>query len=1021
MLHLLCVPAGCSASELFFKKALQQEYEHSLLVTSSKISVQKARVQGVNAVNFDYLANAVLRQCGRFRVRRLSRKAQELVIREVLDGLLQKGQLSYFGRLVEKKGFIQSITSLMDQIGSCGATPEEVRTAFTHWDGRSGAWQQKDRETAAIYGEYLNYLIDHDVFDVAGLYRLAAEELEELLKKGRSLQWDTLYFMGFYQFDVVQLAIIRLLSRICDVWIALPYEAGRPDLYGAGEYTYGALMQYAEQEPFSSAAEPVRAASLQHLVDSLRKPGVTPVPADTAIAIWQAEDRMGEIRMVLRDIKEQLRSRPLKPSEIAVVVRRMEDYSGIRALTDAYGIPAQIPGSASLAANPVFRYLSVLLSTVPLHGREKAEGWLDFLLQPLQEMALGLRTDTVMQLTQDHYYTDYQQLLADVLQKTDCGALRQLCKAVESIPREGTVQAYCADVQEILSTLELKLKAGLLYKAGQITLAGFKNIACAQDAVTALLQGLPQDYLLCGQENATLSCARFLETLTEAVSKVSFTLQPDNQEGIAVLPAVNLEDASFKQVYVLGLREQEFPYFKNENWIYNDRERVDLAALGIALPTAADGYREDIHFFANACAAARERLVLSFFTDEEQNASPYIGEVQKLFTNLQIQVEQTEQGRDESLSRSELELALARTGQTELLQQLEPGLAEAADSDRKRTANIAGWNGELTDPGLAGQAERQIGNRFSASKLEAYRGCPFKFLVSYVWQQQSGEEMAEDVDPARRGSLLHTVLERFVHQHLGEQLKADQWDALRDELDRIFANTWQEFAARGQLYAGDFWEHDKESLRVLLIRWLRSEIAYSEAGEFRPLLTEREFGRRETEQLPLDIAGRRIFLNGKIDRIDKAGNTYYITDYKSGRIPSKAAFLDTDLQLPLYILAADRLLRERGKGTVIGGGYYGLKDGERKESFLFASAQDTQLPWKTYSDIKDANGRKTAIGDISVLQAKMEEVLADMLQNMRNGSFKPLPSGDCETYCPAAKICRYRILQSDQDGEEGHE
>ena len=51
----------------------------------------------------------------------------------------------------------------------------------------------------------------------------------------------------------------------------------------------------------------------------------------------------------------------------------------------------------------------------------------------------------------------------------------------------------------------------------------------------------------------------------------------------------------------------------------------------------------------------------------------------------------------------------------------------------------------------------------------------------------------------------------------------------------------------------------------------------------------------------------------------------------------------------------------------------------------------------------------------------MEEVLADILQNMQNGTFKPLPSGDCEAYCPAAKICRHRILRSDQDGEEGHD
>ena len=64
MLHLLCVPAGCSASSDFFAKALQQEYGRSMLVTSSTVLVQKARMQGVNAVNFDYLANAVLRRCG---------------------------------------------------------------------------------------------------------------------------------------------------------------------------------------------------------------------------------------------------------------------------------------------------------------------------------------------------------------------------------------------------------------------------------------------------------------------------------------------------------------------------------------------------------------------------------------------------------------------------------------------------------------------------------------------------------------------------------------------------------------------------------------------------------------------------------------------------------------------------------------------------------------------------------------------------------------------------------------------
>ena len=95
-MHLLCVPAGSSASELFFTQALQQEYGRSMLVTSSTVLVQQARMQGVNAVNFDYLAGAVLRQCGRTRVRRISRRAQELIVGNLLQSLQEQGRLPYF-------------------------------------------------------------------------------------------------------------------------------------------------------------------------------------------------------------------------------------------------------------------------------------------------------------------------------------------------------------------------------------------------------------------------------------------------------------------------------------------------------------------------------------------------------------------------------------------------------------------------------------------------------------------------------------------------------------------------------------------------------------------------------------------------------------------------------------------------------------------------------------------------------------------------------------------------------------
>ena len=722
------------------------------------------------------------------------------------------------------------------------------------------------------------------------------------------------------------------------------------------------------------------------------------------------------------DIKQLLRQQIVKAEEVAVVLRRMDNYSGLRALCDEYGIPAQLRGSASLAANPVFRYVATLLSSVSVHGRDKVESWSALLTQPLQRIALGLSTQTVAEIAKAHYYTDYETLLTEVLKKTNCFPLQVLWESYKEIEPEADVQEYCEQVLGILSALELQVKAGQLYKAGKISLAGFKNIACAQDALTLLLQNLPREYLAGGCENKRITCDDFTEALTEEAEKVSLTLYPENREGIAILSAVNLEEAAFKQVYVLGLREHEFPHLKNENWLYSDGERADLAALGIVLPSSADRYREDIRFFANACAAASERLVLTFFTDDDEGVSPYIAEVQSLFTDLEIQVRKPEWESNDSLSCRELELALARAGQTAVLRQLTEGSAEAADCDRKRMNNETGWNGSLADTALRLQVEQQIGSRFSASKLETYLGCPFQFLVNYVWQQQSAEEAEEDMDPMQRGSLLHKVLEKFISRHLREPLPAAYWEELREELDTVFDDTCREFAEQGKLYAGDFWQHDKEQLRLLLEQWLRTEIYYSESGPMQPICTEMAFG-WGSDQVPMEIEGKQIYLNGKIDRIDQAGNAFYITDYKSGQAPKKTEFLHTNLQMPLYILAADRLVAAKEGGTVTGGGYYALKDGERQESFLFADARKDSLPWDTYSDMTDPEDKKNkiTIKDITVLQEKTEQVLAAVLRSMRQGEFQPAPSGGCDKYCPAAKICRHRLLKPEQDGEEGHE
>ena len=1023
MLHLVCLPVGFNASDMFIDAARSKGYDSTMIVTSSRNLVQKARMQGINAVNFDYLANAVLRLCGRSGIRKISRKAQEIIVKEIINALLRDNKIKYFAGLVSKKGFLRSLMSLLDQLGCCGATVEEISSAFSCWDGRPVSYRQKDRDGAEIYRAYMDYLIAHDIYDMEGLYRLAAAELTVLRKNGEQniLKWKTLYFQGFYLFDALQLEIIRQLGELLDVWIALPYEAKRPGLYGVTEFTYGDLMQYAKLTSRQPAFQPERSASVQHILQNFRNPDAKPVPVDGSIEIWRYASPTEEIRGVLREIKTQIRNENIKPEEVAIVVRRMDAYSGIRALCDEYGIPAKIEDLALVTANPLFKYILSLLSLPSLHGREKTEGCIDFLTQPLQRIFLDLCTDSVMQIASGHYYTDYTALLSDVEKNVRCASLEKLWQAVEQLPLEATVTVYCEQLTQILSLLDIKVKAGRMYQDDRISLTGFKNLVCVYDEILALLQKIPQDYRICRCEDRILSSLEFSELLQEAAEPISVLLQPENPGGVSVLPAANLEEASFRQVYVMGLRENEFPFLKSESWIYNDRERSDLAALGLTLPCSADGYKEDVHFFANACASAKERLVFTFSEEEESNVSPYISEILALFTDLKIQEKPAVKHPEECLSREELALVLGRQGNDEALRKIVgKEILEAGCSDLRRRQNEQDWCGLLSDQAIVGQVNRIIGNRFSASKLETYRGCPFRFLVSYGWRQQLPEKAEEELNPMQRGNLLHIVLERFIKNHLGEQLTMLQWEKLWEEVDRIFSQVCREMTDSGVIYAGDFWEHDKEIQRASLHNWLRSEISYSEKGSFRPEAVEQDFGRNGIEGMQMQAGPHRIYLNGKIDRIDKTGNGYYITDYKSGNAPGKMDFLDTDLQLPLYLLATAELFAAPAGASVAGGGYFVVKDGKRKESFRFAEETNipaADIPWKTYTELTDKDGNKVKIKDIKELREKTEDVIKELLDRMYSGDFMPTPSARCDAHCPAVNICRFAILNSDCDEE----
>jgi RecB family exonuclease len=142
------------------------------------------------------------------------------------------------------------------------------------------------------------------------------------------------------------------------------------------------------------------------------------------------------------------------------------------------------------------------------------------------------------------------------------------------------------------------------------------------------------------------------------------------------------------------------------------------------------------------------------------------------------------------------------------------------------------------------------------------------------------------------------------------------------------------------------------------------------------------------EPVPLEFGRRRIFLRGKIDRIDLSadGRKARVIDYKTGKPHAKEDDLQggTTLQLPLYIYAARHILKSlHPEVGELSAEYYHLV----------------------------ARGKKRHIGfGGDRLEEKREElagILNTIADGIATGLFFPLP-GDLCRWCGFAMACGAR-------------
>ena len=281
-------------------------------------------------------------------------------------------------------------------------------------------------------------------------------------------------------------------------------------------------------------------------------------------------------------------------------------------------------------------------------------------------------------------------------------------------------------------------------------------------------------------------------------------------------------------------------------------------------------------------------------------------------------------------------------------------------SQHRSLPQLTEYDGNLSAAAAEGGFERRLGRSpMSATSLEAWAACPFRYFLSHVLRLSALDAPEETIaiTPLERGSLVHGILERFMKEAVERSAlpapDAPWSDESRRRLRAIAEDEFRKAEERGVTGKRLLWGIEKQTILADLETFLEEDAELRAAHGTRKVLVEADFGFGKDGVAVVDEA-TGVRFRGYIDRIDVSadGQSVLVLDYKTGGADYYKP-LDADpihrgkhLQLGVYSLAARRLAPDaesvraaywfvttRGGFALAPTGYFDIGGGETRQRF----------------------------------------------------------------------------------------
>lgn len=655
---------------------------------------------------------------------------------------------------------------------------------------------------------------------------------------------------------------------------------------------------------------------------------------------------IAEVKDATAQIRSWLESGDLQPSEIAVVAPDIEPYwFALSNYLEVEGIPVQKDRVRRLHSFPdLAQWLA--------HLRLRTGGFDESDLELALYAGSAHERKTIT-------YDKFRMLYSAIYGREDLAREKRIAKAFE----------IELEPSEILPRDEF-LISSLKYLPDSADLDRVEN------GVKRILSEVP--------ESLSLPVSRWVSYLEQVIMRVEIRIGVGDAEGVSCIRLSSAENSPAKKMILLGLTESALKKQLSTSILFSD-----LWSLGqeFGFHLASDDQAQ-LEFETRWLIEAGGRELILSFPETDFNGSAQApswlwvkgsrekGEGEHVTIPSETRWDQIQKG---GLEVAALERGWSETETTKI---------ETATSE------------DFFEKKLDAFAEGFV-DKLSPSRIESYLECPFIFASKYLFRLADDAELDLEIDPMRRGSLMHAVFEQLTEEpikfnHTDEQLAA-LVEKAKDESQIQLADDrlWAPLKARHVDLAKRFLAYEK--------------INRSHMTETKTVAREMEvkgYLEPATGLLSTKKSEGALDFTGRIDRIDQdTSENLVIYDYKSseGSLAQVGKWIEKNkVQLLLYSMAVENGLTELSAKPVVAALYYVSKPLSKKKGFMVEDAEQ-----KLFEIVNKRLQNRLTLASKAALFSEGQALIQKAVSGMLAGDFAPNPRDPktCLT-CKWSSLCR---------------